>query len=373
MELRYCEMCGEIIKVQKDEEGLDPERHLCGRCSAKQSDATPKSKPKAEDVSLRPSTKQLGAADRAPKEISLDGLLASHQLDLYSADTLARHKESTKEMRPVGGTSAARSLTKIRLLDPDDPEPAVTGARAPTATVTREAQARPSSARVSSEGTVPFKFPCPMCRVKLAVPPVAKESRMTCPRCKTKMTIAPDRTVRVIEGSAGVKKTATPGPGSTRVSRSAKPDLLGSALLTSHPDASGVQPCDSAFAPTERLITCQNTQILGAMHDPLSCVPPPPSAVAPPMTPAHATAAFTAPSPADVTADAQRTAAAFQEYAATPRALLKALGLGILLSAPFYTWGLLLYLADTQAPFGAYLEALGDAFRAALDALILNQ
>ena len=70
MELRYCELCGDIIKVQENAEGVHSEQYVCERCAAKQGDVDAKPKERAEDVSLRSAapTEESNSASPPPEE-----------------------------------------------------------------------------------------------------------------------------------------------------------------------------------------------------------------------------------------------------------------------------------------------------------------
>ena len=52
-------------------------------------------------------------------EINLEHLLGSNELDLYSADTVARKREETRSLERDKLVTGSKS--KIRLLDPDEP------------------------------------------------------------------------------------------------------------------------------------------------------------------------------------------------------------------------------------------------------------
>ena len=105
MELRYCEMCGEIIKLQGDSETLGAGAHVCERCVSKQQSAPAPVKKKAEEITFRPDAAEgvAPATGAVANEITLEHLLAGSELDLYSADTLARRKAAQQPAEPVRG------------------------------------------------------------------------------------------------------------------------------------------------------------------------------------------------------------------------------------------------------------------------------
>ncbi len=119
MELRYCEMCGEIIKLQGNSETLEAGAHVCERCASKQQSVPAPVKKKAEDIAFRPDAAEREGSPTGgvASEITLQQLLAGSELDLYSPDTLARRKASHSPAEP----EKPRAVTKIKLLDPDAP------------------------------------------------------------------------------------------------------------------------------------------------------------------------------------------------------------------------------------------------------------
>ena len=72
MELRYCEICGDIIKVRR-QAGGEPhdDRYVCQRCAAKQDESGSKVVEKAEDVSLLAASPadETGGPDMRPAAI----------------------------------------------------------------------------------------------------------------------------------------------------------------------------------------------------------------------------------------------------------------------------------------------------------------
>lgn len=117
MELRYCELCGEIIEVQDSQEGANSAQHVCQRCASKQADTSTKVL-KAEEISFKNQAdgteeEHAGFTD-APTEMSLKSL-EEDDLNLFSEKTMARKRKE------VAANENTRSFSKIRLLDPEAP------------------------------------------------------------------------------------------------------------------------------------------------------------------------------------------------------------------------------------------------------------
>ena len=106
MELRYCDNCGGILKQEQEGLKLPTGGYLCSDCAPKQQPNT-----KAVIDSGSETNEKKVCAARAAKELSLSSLLDTGNLDLYSAETIARRKEESKR----------KSKTRVRLLDPDSP------------------------------------------------------------------------------------------------------------------------------------------------------------------------------------------------------------------------------------------------------------
>ncbi len=260
MELRYCELCGEIIKAQGDEETLDKEQ-ICQRCKEKQkgSSATAKKTPKAEEIAFRDkeqSTEKEGEPSAAGSGAISMQSFGSSELNLFSDKTIAQKKVQAQKKETT------RSFTKIRLLNPNDSslqenaeaeetedKPAVSTATMPdpagedtedisppppddgmdqqdapglfseeieTGAGGGEASQLQFETQQAPLQKQTMRFPCPVCHVKLGIQPVSTISKLTCPRCKTKMTVDANQHIRLLEIRASStvikKKPAEPKP-----------------------------------------------------------------------------------------------------------------------------------------------------------------
>jgi hypothetical protein len=165
MELRYCEKCGDIIKLEGRDEGINPsDRFICSRCQG--GEATPKENEKI-----------------------FDGILDQTGMNLYSASTImVKRKELEvaqqeklqleEDGEPPGSNSPARSARKLQ-------------------------------------------FRCLHCRAMLQTRPVEKASRMVCPSCKGNLFIDASGIVSKKPPVSGDK--AVPGGASGHAASSAAP------------------------------------------------------------------------------------------------------------------------------------------------------
>ncbi len=388
MELRYCEMCGEIIKLQGDIENLGAGAHVCERCASKQQSAPMPVKKKAEDISFRsdmPMQEGASAASVA-KEMTLEHLLAGAGLDLYSADTLARRKAMQTPSEP----EKPRAAAKIKLLDPDAPatetEPAQAPATRPgsagvaaaartgsgarrtdsaTATAAPPSAAgyiaeKPAQNKDTGSKTVKLpavrppdrvRFPCRICGVTLEIAPIMKTSRLHCPKCRAGMSISPDGNVKLLDGGSVAVRVSD-----SRASR-AKPketaeSILGASLLDAHPKAPPEPPAYTpppapALPPIERRPAFDYA---GATIEDLTGPSRHASqddevTLAPRRSRAH-------------DYDEERPPLPYEQRHAVVQ-LTKTLVLGLALAAPFYLWGLLVYF-NQSTTVGIWLENFGE-------------
>ncbi len=258
MELRYCEMCGEIIKLQGNSETLEAGAHVCERCASKQQSVPAPVKKKAEDIAFRPDAAEREGSPTGgvASEITLQQLLAGSELDLYSPDTLARRKASHSPAEP----EKPRAVTKIKLLDPDAPAAqSGTAADAPARAATATATAAPAAAgyigekpaQVKDTGSKTVKlqpvrppdrvrFPCKMCAVTLEIAPIMKTSRLHCPKCRAGMSITPDGNVKLLDGGSVAVRISDSNVSRAKPKEPSAPvkDLSGAPLLDAHPRTS---------------------------------------------------------------------------------------------------------------------------------------
>ena len=382
MELRYCEVCGDIIKVQGEEDALSEERYICDRCAAKQENSESKPKEKAEDVGLQnmvpTASAQSGEKKTAAKadtkdpdtgeiidELSLDNLLASKELDLFSAETVVRRQREQSSRQEMG------TKTRIKLLDPEDP-PAGEGSAGVRGGSSTGSAAAPVE-KPAAQAKVPpprLQFPCPGCKVTLSIKPVTKTTRLRCPKCRSRMVIDPDRNVSLIEvGSDVIKRVAhAPKTPSSAVRKGSAAVRTGSAAVRRGSAAVGVQ---------ESLIASKSADDLARLAD--GKVPPQPHPPSPQAaheedlaayrealtgeSPRKDTSAETAPDEMELPVSTQAPPAE------SPAAVaLRAAFLGMTLAAPFFVWAVLLSLSESGT-FDLYLQAFGEIVQETFDSV----
>src|SRR5262245_37141981 len=140
MELRYCEKCGDIIKLEGKDERINPSEHfVCPRC-----DGVP-------------------AGGQAKKE-SFEGILDQTAMNLFSPSTVAIKRSDM-----------------LRDAPPAEPAPAADPAKPPTM--------RTSGSSFPARTARKLQFRCLHCRSTLMIRPVEKPSRMVCPKCKGNLFI----------------------------------------------------------------------------------------------------------------------------------------------------------------------------------------
>jgi hypothetical protein len=150
MELRYCEKCGDIIKLEGKDERINPAEHfVCPRCE--------------------------GGAEGAPAgKDSFEGILDQSTLNLFSPSTLAiKRSELIKEAPHLGDA----------VPNPSKPPTVRAGSSFPARTARK------------------LQFRCLHCRSTLMIRPVEKPSRMVCPKCQGSLFI--DQTGIVSKRSPG--------------------------------------------------------------------------------------------------------------------------------------------------------------------------
>ena len=380
MELRYCELCGEIIKLQGGEESIGGGTHVCERCSSKQQASPLPVKKKAEEIAFRRETAGQEGGTVA-KEITLDKLLADNELDLYSADTLARRKvaQAPKEQEKT------RTATKIKLLDPDAPvaqraAPQTTAGSGSAAVATLTApptQAdylaeQPQQQKDTGSKTVKLKaippappervkFPCALCGVTLEVGPLTKTSRLHCPRCRAAMTISPDRQVRLLEGGSVAVRLSGP----SAAPQEGPQDFLnlggtfGNAPLPpvetpARPPAPKTTVIRNPPTPVRQPATSAPTETIEDLTQHIMPRQPRTAEVQPQRAPQYE--------------EEEREQLVFEQRQ-TIRTLTRALVMGLVLAAPFYAWSVLLLIGQHKT-VGVWLETYGGIVKEVFDKLL---
>jgi hypothetical protein len=168
MELRYCEKCGDVLRVETAEP-LNPVEHfVCDGCKTGAS-----------------ASRNAGGA--STKEY--DESLRQEELNLFSPGTIAVRKKELEEL--------AREQPKPKLKLVKSAAEAAEGARAPT---------KVDSARVKSGKKLLFR--CLHCRSTLAIRAVEKTSKLVCPHCSQSMFVTPAGRLHKSPPSSALRKTA---------------------------------------------------------------------------------------------------------------------------------------------------------------------
>ena len=198
MELRYCENCGEVIRLETDEPISLTEQFFCKTCKNESCDThgdQPRSRPASENPPL-----------------SLGGLPATTDLDLFSQQTIVKRKQRSSPTEATLPSDEGRQSTRLRLVkstaevgETSDLSFEATEILTPAPDFAEEPVVSPSwldkaaADQVPTEGrkcygsttgsTAPSRcadrlmFRCLHCRAPLAVRPVRKTSRLACPKC----------------------------------------------------------------------------------------------------------------------------------------------------------------------------------------------
>jgi len=375
MELRYCDNCGEILKAEEGGTLLEAGGYLCAKCSAKrqgEDGGSPQAPEQASNTELQNEAgqKETGSqppkeggrkaasqGPRVPTEISLSSLLGTAELDLYSAETIARKQKET---------SVRSGKTKIRLLDPDSATATTTASGGPdrqddTGAVSDQGQVG-SAVQVQGSGSAKFTFLCPACRAALAVKPIQRPSRLRCPRCRSRIGIEPGKPPRLLEsGTQVVRKT--PG-GATRYL-----DILNAPLLPHNPNTpAGTQGTGGFLYEEERE---QQGSPEGTAGDQVGSETS--GSKCPSAGPGGATATARGTSPVTGTHPGRRFKGIQREArrrkGRSTTSAAKAAFLAAVLAAPFCVWTVLLALSGNPV-VKAYLSAFGDIVRQALENLM---
>ncbi len=375
MELRYCEMCGEIIKLQGGEETIGGGAHVCERCSSKQQASPQPVKKKAEEIAFRRDTAgQEGGQTNVAKEITLDKLLADNELDLYSADTLARRKVTPAPREQ----ERTRTAAKIKLLDPDAPaagagSAAVATVTAPQADYLAEQPPQPPPQRDSGSKTVKLKavppptpqervkFPCALCGVTLEVGPITKTSRLHCPRCRAAMTISPDRQVKLLEGGSVAVRLS----GANAAPQEGPQDFLNLGEFAKAPQS----PPEAPTRPPAPKTTVLRTSPPAARETVTSTATETIEDLTEHLTPRQSRTPEVRPQPAPG-AEEEEHEQLVHEQQQTVRTLTKALVMGLVLAAPFYAWSVLLLIGQHKT-VGVWLETYGGIVKEVFDKLLV--
>jgi len=196
MELRYCDQCGDVIRIEGTAPLEATASFVCDRCKA----GGPKS----------------AAGPRAAPGGSIQG----GDLNLFSTKTIAIHKQRNEATRPADGRPKS---SRLRLVKPGS-----TGtATSPQGTA---APSMPGSAAATAgQGASPpaqrLLFGCLHCRAPLSIRPVDRTSKLTCPHCHNVIYVTAggqiSKSIRI--GRAPVPDSAASMPmvGSVRIRESA--------------------------------------------------------------------------------------------------------------------------------------------------------
>lgn len=177
MELRYCEKCGDVIRVETDEPLNPTVRFLCGRCQGEDAAASPRAEP---------------AKTPAQAERPLD----PSNLNLFSPQTIAVKK---KELEELESKMASEPQTPANL----------------------RVVKRPSSAVARGGGGPAPKgqkilFRCLHCRSTLSIRPVSETSKLTCPHCAKTLYVTPGGKLLAAPPSSVVARTTSRRPETAR-------------------------------------------------------------------------------------------------------------------------------------------------------------
>lgn len=186
MELRYCEACGDVIRVETDEPLSPTAQFICDRCKAAGGRATP--------VETAP-----GGAMHPSGSMNLGELAGDQKLDLFSPDTIAvRKKRFEEEVAAVDSKGS-----HLRFAKPGEPGSQRVHPSAP-------------GAGPLAKSAQKLLFRCLHCRSTLSIRPVEKTSKLTCPHCGGAIYVTPAGKLHRTppSGPPGPPASATPAPGS---------------------------------------------------------------------------------------------------------------------------------------------------------------
>jgi predicted RNA-binding Zn-ribbon protein involved in translation (DUF1610 family) len=208
MELRYCEECGELIRLETEEPLSLSDHFRCTDCGGEFAPAV-----KAESEGQ-------GQGAGGPS------LLESTDLNLFSQKSVAIRKDAMSRMAPprqgsrrveAPVASAQSGSTRLRLVK-NDPAAAPPATSAPPAT--EVSPFAPAGSLEPSKEARKIVFRCLHCRAPLSMRPVDQDSKLSCPHCGNLIYIArsgqlsktpPSQAVRkgsqaVLKGSQAVRR-----------------------------------------------------------------------------------------------------------------------------------------------------------------------
>ena len=203
MEIRYCEQCGNPIRVELGQPAGVVDRAVCEACSS--------------------GSEKGGEGEAAQsKKGEIADLLDSSNLNLFSPQTIVLHKQKLG----LSGVSAEKpKSTKLKLVKPGSGSLAV-GPRKSSAQIPAQPPRAPSTVVAHLEGaTSPAKsaqkivFRCMHCRSTLSIRPIEKTSKLTCPHCTKEIFITISGRVLRMSPSMVVKKGEDLKPRSVRIER----------------------------------------------------------------------------------------------------------------------------------------------------------
>ena len=239
MELRYCEKCGDVTRVEGGGPMLSAP-YVCERCK-KGADGNPCS-----------GKKDGGSVDGATP----GSLLKTEALDLFSDQSMALALERKHNRGETPGSRSRRSpqvtpsATTTRTPNDTVKVAPGSGAPPPSAPLPLAQEGKKDSAMPSTApGRILFR--CPHCRASLSVRPVNRTSKLVCPKCTQSTHVTSSGTLLRSSASAVPRKGGSgegKKPGSTIRGQQAK------ALPTRSPIArkSALQPPSSKNLPVSK-------------------------------------------------------------------------------------------------------------------------
>ena len=223
MELRYCEVCGDVIGAEPSNPGSFGDRFVCAKCNegvtTPPSPATPQSSLDADDLDLFSQS---------------TAVIKRKSLDTNATNPKPKREEKSSRLRLVESSSVVRVPGKgAKAKVPQTPEPPAPVSSLPPASQSPASQGVTDASGDSPEdenrmppGSTPgsaqpaksaqkIMFRCLFCRTPISIRPVDRTSKLACPSCSQALYVTPTARLLKNNPSVAARKSGATQPANT--------------------------------------------------------------------------------------------------------------------------------------------------------------